>query len=198
MSNEQTSEPTAQEPAKKKGGKLKLVLFSILLLGAGGGGTYAAFANGMLGVDGAEDEDNNPKLVLKGDEDPYPYGADDKSKDATPVGHGVGGGKYRTAYYDFSDEFTSNLADGTALVQVTLAASTQYDGRVLMWLNEHETALRSRILAELAATSEAELASVKGKEDLQKRLAKALNEVLEEREGFGGVNNVYFRSFIVQ
>ena len=27
---------------------------------------------------------------------------------------------------------------------------------------------------------------------------KAMNEVLEEREGFGGVENVYFRSFIVQ
>jgi flagellar protein FliL len=198
MSNEQASDSEAKEPAKKKGGKLKLVIFSALLLGAGGGGTYAAFASGMLGVGGAEAEDPNPQLVLKGEDDPYPVGETGKSKDKAPVVHGVGGGEYRTAYYDFSDEFTSNLADGTALVQVTLAASTHYDGRVLMWLGEHETALRSRILAELAATSEADLASVRGKEELQKRLTAALNEVLEEREGFGGVNNVYFRSFIVQ
>ena len=84
------------------------------------------------------------------------------------------------------------------MVQVSIAASTHYDGRVLMWLAEHETALRSRILAELAATSEEDLASIKGKEELQQRLTKALNEVLEEREGFGGVDSVYFRSFIVQ
>ena len=117
---------------------------------------------------------------------------------SAPAIHGGGGGKYRTAYYNFSDEFTSNLANGTALIQVSLAASTHYDGRVMMWLNEHETALRSRILAELAATSEEDLASIRGKEELQKRLTKAINETLEEREGFGGVDSVYFRSFIVQ
>ncbi|MCH2497015.1 MAG: flagellar basal body-associated FliL family protein [Erythrobacter sp.] len=195
MSNDKTSEETVK---KKKGGKLKLVLFSLVLLGAGGGGTYAAFASGMLGAQGAKEEDRNPKLVLKGEEDPYPFVAEGGEKEAAPAIHGGGGGKYRTAYYNFSDEFTSNLANGTALIQVSLAASTHYDGRVMMWLNEHETALRSRILAELAATSEEDLASIRGKEELQKRLTKAINETLEEREGFGGVDSVYFRSFIVQ
>ena len=194
-----STENAPQEiPPKKKGGKLKLVLFAVLLLAAGGGGTYAAFASGMLGAHGTQEEDNNPKLVRKGDEDPYPFTGGGETKDKAPVVHGAGGGEYRTAYYNFTEEFTSNLANGNALVQVSIAASTHYDGRVLMWLAEHETALRSRILAELAATSEEDLASIKGKEELQQRLTKALNEVLEEREGFGGVDSVYFRSFIVQ
>ena len=196
MSNE---DPTTEaQPTKKKGGKLKLLLLSLVLLGAGGGGTYAAFASGMLGAHGHQKEDKNPKLVRKGEEDPYAVGGEDKEGEGASRVHGAGGGEYRTAYYDFTDEFTSNLADGAALVQVSLAASTHYDGRVLMWLDEHETAIRSRILAELAATSEADLASIKGKEELQKRLTKAINQTLEEREGFGGVDNVYFRSFIVQ
>lgn len=192
MSNDHAS----PEP-KNKSGKLKLILFSLILLGAGGGGTYAAFASGIIGEHSAAPEDNNPKLVLKGEEDPYPYGETD-AKDKPAAVHGVGGGEYRTAYYNFTEEFTSNLADGTALIQVSLAASTHYDGRVLMWLAEHETALRSRILAELAATSEMEVVSIRGKEELQTRLTKAINETLEEREGFGGVDRVYFRSFIVQ
>lgn len=188
----------ATDSPKKKGGKLKLIIFSLVLLGAGGGGTYAAFATGMLGSHAAEKEDLNPKLLRKGDEDPYAVPGEEKDKNAAPVVHGAGGGEYRTAYYNFTDEFTSNLADGTALVQVSLAASTHYDGRVLMWLAEHETAIRSRILTELAATNEADLASINGKEELQKRLTKAINQTLEQREGFGGVDNVYFRSFIVQ
>ena len=70
------NENDPQEPvAKKKGGKLKLALFAFVLLGAGGGGTYAAFASGMLNAHPAEEEDPNPKLVLKGDEDPYPAAA---------------------------------------------------------------------------------------------------------------------------
>ena len=188
---------TDTEP-KKKGGFMKKALIALVLLGAGGGGTYGAFAMGMLGDAGHEKEDDTPKLVMKGEEDPYPFAGAEGEKDKVAIVHGSGGSKYRTAYYDFSDEFTSNLAGGSALVQVSLAASTNYDGRVLMWLKEHETALRSRVLAELAATDEMALIDVKGKEELQKRLTKAMNEVLEEREGFGGVENVYFRSFIVQ
>ena len=65
-----STENAPQEPVKKKGGLLKMALFSLVLLAAGGGGTYAAFASGMLGPDG-EKEDPNPKLVLKGDEDPF-------------------------------------------------------------------------------------------------------------------------------
>ena len=192
------ADATETPEPKKKGGKLKVLLFALVLLGAGGGGTYAAFASGMLGEHSAKKEDPNPKLVLKGEDDPYPFVGADGDKDAAPIVHGVGGGKYRTAYYNFSDDFTSNLADGMTLIQVSLAASTHYDGRVLMWLSEHETALRSRILTELAATSEMDLASPGGKEQLQKRLTKALNETLEQREGFGGIDNVYYRSFIVQ
>ena len=139
-----------------------------------------------------------PKLVLKGMEDPFPYADDGKDKDKVEIVHGTGGSKYRTAYYNFGEEFTSNLADGSALIQISLAASTHHDGRVLMRLHEHETALRSRVLVELASTDEAELMGVAGKQQLQKRLAAAINQVLEEREGFGGVANVYFRSLIIQ
>ena len=39
---------------------------------------------------------------------------------------------------------------------------------------------------------------MEGKERLQARLAAAINRVLEENEGFGGVDAVHFRSFLVQ
>ena len=116
---------------------------------------------------------------------------------ADPV-YGEGGSKYRTAYYSFAEDFTSNLRDSDGLFQVSLAASTQRDGRVLMWLHEHQLAIRSRILVELADTPEDEVMTSAGKKRLQKRLTDAVNAVLVEQEGFGGVDNVYFRTFIVQ
>ena len=42
------------------------------------------------------------------------------------------------------------------------------------------------------------ISSADGKAKLQKRLAAAINEELIAHEGFGGVDNVYFRSLIVQ
>lgn len=191
--------PDAQNsatPPQKKGGFVKMLLLAVILLSAGGGGTYGAFAMGFLGNAEQGEEDNTPALILKDQTDPYAPAAD--AQDTANIVYGDGGSKYRTAYYTFNEQFTSNLGNSSALIQVSLAASTQRDGRVLMWLAEHELAVRSRILIELAATDEMQLMDPGGKEVLQERLTHAINEVLEEREGFGGVNNVYFRSFIVQ
>lgn len=191
-----SSETETAKP-KKKGGFMKKALLALVLLGVGGGGTFAAFAMGFVGGE-AKKEDPRPQLVLKGEEDPYAPAKGKGDKGGATVVYGEGGSKYRTAYFNFTEDFTSNLSDGDSLIQVALAASTQRDGRVLMWLAEHETAIRSQILVEIAATSEADVTSPGGKERLQKRLAKAVNGVLTEYEGFGGVDNVHFRSFIVQ
>ena len=83
-------------------------------------------------------------------------------------------------------------------MQVSIAASTHRDGRVLLWLKKHELAIRSAILAVLADTPEEEVANVQGKERLQHRIAAAINKVLTDTEGFGGIDNVYFKSFLVQ
>jgi len=189
------AEKTDEAP-KKKGGFLKIAIFGVVLLGMGGGGTYAAFATGMLGGAVEEKEDKGPEYVLKGEEDPYAVKGE-KDKGGKVV-HGSGGSKYRTAYYEFEEDFTSNLAGGANLVQLSLAASTQKDGRVLMWLHDHELAIRSRILTELASTGIEDISSAQGKTKLQQRLADAINEELVAHEGFGGVDNVYFRSLIVQ
>ena len=183
-----------------KGGAIKLALGAVLLLGIGAGGAYGAFAMGLIGGGGGESakELNQPKLVRKGEADPYPLPGSEKSKDAGPPVYGDGGSEFRTAYYSFEESFTSNLADSPGLVQVELAVSTRRDGRVLQWVKNHELAIRSAILTQLAATTEAEVYDVAGKKKLSERLTKAVNAVLEENEGFGGVDAVHFRGFLVQ
>jgi flagellar FliL protein len=135
---------------------------------------------------------------MKGEGETYPLPGAEGSKDAAPPVYGEGGSKYRTVYYSFEESFTSNLADSPGLVQLELAVSTRRDGRVLQWVESHELAIRSAILAQLAATPEAEVYDVGGKERLAKRLTAAINAVLEENEGFGGIDAVHFRGFLVQ
>jgi flagellar FliL protein len=182
---------------KKSPRLFKMLLMGVLLTAAGGGTVFGLMAAGILGDHPAKAEEAGPQLVLKGEEDSFapPVKA---GKDTVALVHGEGGSKYRTAYHSFAEEFTSNLRDTDALVQVSLAASTRRDGRVLMWLNEHELAIRSRILVALADTPEEDIYSPNGKQRLQKRLTKAVNDVLIEQEGFGGVDDVHFRTFIVQ
>ena len=134
--------------------------------------------------------------MRKGDSDPYAL--PDKKKDAAAPVYGEGGSEFRTAYYSFSESFTSNLADSPSLIQVELAVSTQHDGRVIGWVQNHELAIRSAVLVQLASTPEADVYSVEGRKRLTDRLAKAINKVLEENEGFGGVDAVHFKGFLVQ
>lgn len=187
----------AGESAKKnaKSGKMKIIIAALLLLSVGAGGAYGAMAMGLIGHSGeAEEGPDVPRLVMKGDEDPYAA----EGEGVSETSHGEGGSEYRTAYYSFEEGFTSNLKDSPGLVQVSLAASTHYDGRVIQWLDLHELAIRSAILVELADTTEDDVFTVEGKERLKQRLTAALNRVLEEEEGFGGVDEVYFRTFLVQ
>lgn len=188
---------TKDGEAKPKGGKLKLLIGAVALLGAGAGGAYAAGQMGYLGHPPEEHEIDQPKLVRKGEADPYAPAGEAKGGEAEVV-DGEGGSAYRTSYFSFEEAFTSNLADSPALIQVNLAASTRRDGRVLQWLAKHELALRSVMLVELAETSELEATTAAGKERLQRRLTDAINQVLTETEGFGGVDDVHFRGYLVQ
>lgn len=193
-----------EKDAKPKKGKGMLVkaVAAIALIGAGGGGTFALVKSGMVdGEEEKEKEDNKPKLIKKGEEDPYAPKSEGEGKEgegAAAEVEGEGGSEYRTAYYNFSEDFTSNLKNSSSLVQVSLACSTRRDGRVLLWLKKHELAIRSQILVVLADTPEEDAFNPEGKERLEKRLTGAINKVLTETEGFGGVDQVYFKSFMVQ
>jgi flagellar FliL protein len=180
---------------KPRSGRMKIVLGALLLLAVGAGGAYGAVAAGVLGsAHEGESEPDVPQLVAKDGEDPYSAAGEE----AAPIVHGEGGSEYRTAYFVFEEGFTSNLKDTPGLVQVSIAASTRHDGRVIQWLELHELAIRSAILVELADTVEDDVYTVDGKDRLKQRLAAAINRVLEEQEGFGGVEAVHFQTFLVQ
>ena len=192
------SDDTEKKPKKGKGLLVK-ALGGLALLGVGGGGVFAAVQTGMIGSHAEAKEDNNPKLIRKGEEDPYaPKAEGGEEGGGGEAVYGEGGSEYRTAYYTYEGDFTANLKGSDSLIQVSLAASTRRDGRVLMWQKEHELAIRSALLAVLADTTEDQASTIDGKARLQKRLTAAINKVLIDEEGFGGIDDVFFRSFIVQ
>lgn len=188
------------KPAKGKGVLVKAIM-GIVLIGAGGGGVFGLMATGVLPGGGGHEvkEDNRPKLIRKGEEDPFAVKKEGaKEGEAAPEIEGDGGSEYRTNYYSFAEDFTSNLKNSEALVQLSLACSTRRDGRVLIWLKKHELAIRSAMLTVIADTPEEDVYTIEGKERLQKRLTGAINKVLNDTEGFGGVDQVYFKAFIIQ
>lgn len=204
-----TSETTAPAPRKKKGGKLLIFVgVPIALLGTGGGAAVYGMQAGWFSVKPADAHDDEPKLVPKseekragsagGGEGGHGGGEEASGGHGKPTPKGEGGDKYASTYYPLEKEFTSNLQDSVHFVQVGIAVSTPYDERVLDNIKTHEIAIRSQVLMALGETSEEEVFTAEGKRHIQDRLAKAINAVLKEKEGFGGVSNVYFTNFIVQ
>lgn len=186
---------------KKKKGKLGLILVAVAMLAVGGGGVFGLMAAGVIGGGHAEEKKpEGPQLVRKGEVDPFapPAKEGEGEEGGGEEAESEGGDEYRTAYYTFTDDFTSNLKGSDAMVQASIACSTRRDGRVLQWLGKHELAIRSRLLGILADTPEEEASTPEGKDRLQKRMTAAINQVLVQKEGFGGIDAVYFRNFIVQ
>jgi flagellar FliL protein len=195
------TDKNAKDSKKRSKGKIMLMIMlgamGMLVLGAGG--VFALVASGVIGGSFAhEEKPRGPQFVRKGEEDPYMPKSKDKEAEETIDVPGEGGDEYRTAYYTFSEPFTSNLKDSDALIQTSIACSTRRDGRVLIWLTKHELAIRSKLLQILADTPEDDVYTIEGKERLQKRMTNTINAVLTKKEGFGGVDAVYFRSFIIQ
>ena len=93
---------------------------------------------------------------------------------------------------------TANLRDSKRFLQVQIGVSTQYDESVVKNVETHKIALQSDMLTVLSTFSEADIAGTEGRGHLADALKEAINARLEKAEGFGGVEDVFFPSFVLQ
>ncbi len=105
---------------------------------------------------------------------------------------------FTTTYYEFPGNFTSNLKGSKKFLQVSVGVSTQYDEQVMVNVESHQLALRSEILTIMSEFSSEDIAGKDGKYKLAEALRDGINETLMKVEGFGGIENVHFTSFVVQ
>jgi len=200
MSSAAAPAADAPKPKGKMKGILMMLIMAIVFIGAGvGAGIYAA-GSGLVGGHKEEKpvDPNAPQLVPKegaeegehGEKQSLPIGLEtDKSPDPT---------KYKATFYTFEQPFTANLRDSDGFTQVGLGASTFYDEKVIKNVTDNEMPIRSAILMVLSQQDSFTIASPEGKLKLQKELKDAINTVLKQRTGFGGIDNVYFTSMVVQ
>lgn len=205
MSKDKT---TDAEP--KKGGKMK----KMLMLGIGGTALISAgagagiYLGGGIGGHEAKPEDHFPKLVVRsvGEAEAPAEGGEGGGEAPLKVGtvsvpndrFKVDPRKYEITYYPITDAFTTNLADGSGFLQVGISLSTYYDGKVITNVKNQSVPIRSAVLMALAEQDPALLSTSQGKQQLQRQLTNAINDVLRDKEGFGGIDNVYFTSLVIQ
>lgn len=106
--------------------------------------------------------------------------------------------KFVTSYYSFAEPLTTNLSGSRRYLMLGVALSTQYDAQVMTNVETHRAALQSDMLAVIGAFTEEELKGREGRDRLALSLRDAINARLEALEGFGGIEGVFFPSFVMQ
>jgi flagellar FliL protein len=192
----------------KAGSKKKWLMIGLgALLLAGGSAGAAIYATGGFAPKDKVEEPNQPKLVLRSDDPDEPAVDAGGDKDA-PLKQGtisvpndrikIDHSKYEVTYFPIEQPFTANLADGAGFIQVSISLATYYDGQVITHIKRQDVPIRSVVLMVLSEQDPVVLSTAQGKQMLQRELTRAINAVLREKEGFGGIDNVYFNSLVIQ
>ena len=105
---------------------------------------------------------------------------------------------FATFYHEFPGTFTTNLQGSRKMLQIGVGVSTQYDDTVMANVEAHQLALRSVILGVISEFTEEDVKGQAGRDALSAALRVGLNVKLEDLEGFGGVEEVHFTSFVLQ
>ncbi|MEM1132566.1 MAG: flagellar basal body-associated FliL family protein [Pseudomonadota bacterium] len=177
------------EDQPKKGGKMKKIIMIVLGIAViGGGGAAGGFYFGGSATEKGPEKPDLPKLVLKDGTEVESSSAKSAALDPKEL---------KVTYYEIENDFTTNLYGG-GFAQAEIAISTPYDNRVIEAIKEHDIAVRSAIVMQLAAGDSSTLETLEGKEKLADQLKEEINDTLKEKTGFGGVDEVYFTKFVVQ
>lgn len=106
--------------------------------------------------------------------------------------------RFENSYLELEKPLVSNLMNSRKVMQVNAAIMTHYDERVFKNVKKHELALRSAALDVMRQTGDAELSAPDFRKNLANKIRDEMNKVLEKYEDFGGIEEVFFSSFVVQ
>lgn len=106
--------------------------------------------------------------------------------------------RFEFRYHEVDREFLVNLTNSRRVMQVQIALMTRYDQRVFDNFLKHEFAIRSVTLDVMRQVTEADTTAPDFRVKLAENIREAMNAKLEEFEDFGGIEEVYFTTFVIQ
>ena len=190
----------AEEEPKKKINFKKIALFGlgpIVLIGIGLGVGAFLFMPTQTPVE--QVEELIEKKLQQAGQLPSSEGEDEAAAEPEKVYKDTPStDTFVTSYYTFPDNFTTNLKGSKAFLQVSVGVSTQYDETVIENVEMHQLALRSEVLGVVSEFTVEEVEGKTGRDQLADGIKDAINRRLEDLEGFGGVEGVYFTAFVLQ
>ena len=106
--------------------------------------------------------------------------------------------RFENTYLQIDKEFMTNITNSKKVMVVQIAVMTHYDARVFDNVKKHEFAIRSAILDVMRQSTEADVAKPDFRTELAAKIKVVINEMLMKYEDFGGIEDVFFTSFVMQ
>lgn len=106
--------------------------------------------------------------------------------------------RFENSYLELEKPLVSNLTNTRKVIQVNMAIMTHYDERVFKNVKKHEFALRSAALDVMRQMTEADLVKPEFRKELASKIREEMNGVLQKYEDFGGIEEIFFTTFVVQ
>jgi flagellar FliL protein len=106
--------------------------------------------------------------------------------------------RFENTYLQIDKEFMTNITGSKKVMVVQIAVMTHYDSRVFDNVKKHEFAVRSAVLDVMRQSTEADIAKPEFRTELAAKIKTVMNAMLMKYEDFGGIEDVFFTSFVMQ
>jgi len=106
--------------------------------------------------------------------------------------------RFESSYLELEKPLLVNMANSRKAISAQVALMTYYDDRVFKNVKKHEFALRAASLDVLRQVTEDMLTKPDFRKDVAAKIRDEMNAVLLKYEDFGGIEEVYFTTFLIQ
>ncbi|MEK0417545.1 MAG: hypothetical protein RI949_1551 [Pseudomonadota bacterium] len=106
--------------------------------------------------------------------------------------------RFESTYMELEKPLLVNMANSRKAISAQVALMTYYDDRVFKNVKKHEFALRAASLDVLRQVTEDMLTKPDFRKDVAAKIRDEMNAVLMKYEDFGGIEEVYFTTFLIQ
>lgn len=106
--------------------------------------------------------------------------------------------RFENTYMEIDKEFMAPVAGSKKIMVIKIALMTHYGEQVFDNVRKHEFAIRSAVTELMRKSTELDVAKPNFRVELAGKIKLVIQEILVKYEDFGGVEDVFFTSFVMQ
>ena len=162
------------------------------------GGAYFVYESKISSSDNSKSSTNENNAHEKVDELDRLSKQEEVKNNTVKQDTSVTDKKFENTYLQVDKEFMTSLKDSNKVMVVQIALMTNRGESVFDNFKKHEFAIRSSIMDVIRQTTESEIERPSFRNELTSKIKIVINNVLVKYEDIGGIDDVFFTSFVIK